>query len=231
MGANLFEAYLDESGTHEGSPILSVAGYFGTREQWNVFLDRWPYIEFHAREKKFDPLKPALADALDAAELTGIETCLRPWEFNLHANTAFKSNLGNAYAVGAFICALKICDLVKDNPDARVALVLEDGQPNVLWVQRLLIMMMLEFPIASVTVAKKSECVPLHSADFLSHSRSTTNIKWMDRLFLGKRVWEQPIDGVIFQQTSSAITELLKEHRRKKVAEKRQRKKDLNNDQ
>jgi len=67
----LFQAYLDEGGTHSGSPILSVAGYYGIHEQWATFLRQWPHTEFHAKEAKYDYLKPSLADAIDTALLAG----------------------------------------------------------------------------------------------------------------------------------------------------------------
>jgi hypothetical protein len=37
----LLTAYLDESGTHETSPISVMAGYLGTAEQWQAFDSDW----------------------------------------------------------------------------------------------------------------------------------------------------------------------------------------------
>ena len=180
----LFEAYLDEGGTHAGSAILSVAGYCGIHEQWTKFLDHWPHRKFHACEAKYDPLKASLADAIDVSLLSGTEVCIRPDIFQDAAGIHIKAHLGNAYAVAAFICASTICQkaqMVVGN--ARISFVLEDGQPNIEWVRRMLIMMMHEYPIASVSTAKKEDFPQLHPADFLSHSRATTDRPWLHRLF------------------------------------------------
>ena len=37
----LLTAYLDESGTHEASPISVMAGYLGTVDQWHAFEADW----------------------------------------------------------------------------------------------------------------------------------------------------------------------------------------------
>lgn len=136
MTSHLYQAYLDEGGTHDGASILTVGGFYGTREQWNVFLNNWKHPEFHACDSRFDSLKPQLADAIDLAEIEGVEVCLRPHEFKAMANADLKSTTGNAYAVAAFICATGICRILSTNPDARVSFVLEDGQPNIRWLER-----------------------------------------------------------------------------------------------
>jgi hypothetical protein len=224
--ANFFEAYFDESGTHDGSPILAVAGYFGTHDQWNVFLDKWKHKDFHACESRFDKFKSELVDAIAASGIEGGEICLRPHEFKESASADMRSNMGNAYAVAVFLCVTGICKLVTaENKDARIAVVLEDGQPNVHWVERLLIAFMAEYPtIASVTVTSKIGFSQLHPADFLAHSRSTTDSVWMDRLFAKGRVREKPIERDTFETTSVEIARLLRENRRNKAREKLARK-------
>jgi hypothetical protein len=225
----LFEAYLDEGGTHAGSPILSVAGYFGLHEQWSKFLDRWPHAEFHACEPKYDHLKPSLADAIDYALLPGTEVCIRPDMFKEHANGDIKAHLGNAYAVGAFLCAVIICDKAQAIvSNARVSFVLEDGQPNIDWVRRMLISMMLEYPIASVTVAQKSDFPQLHPADFLAHSRAITDTPWLNRLFGNAQVNEIAVDGKTIADTSAQVARFMKRYRGQKMKERRTRKKRAN---
>lgn len=88
---------------------------------------------------------------------------------------------------------------------------------------RILLAMMHEFPIASVTVAKKNEFRQLHTADFLAYSRSTTDIPWMDRLFAKKRVAERAIEGHEFAACSEEISKSLKKYRGQKAAARRQR--------
>jgi hypothetical protein len=217
--ADFFQAYLDESGTHDGSPILAVAGYFGTQDQWNVFLHKWEHADFHACESRFDESKPELADAIDESGIKGGEVCIRPHEFKASASADLKSNMGNAYAVAVFLCVTGICRLAEaENTDARISFILEDGQPNILWVQRLLISFMAEFAmIASVTVVKKKDFPQLHPADFLAHSRSTTDTPWMDRLFAKGRLREMPINADIFEKASKGVARVVKENRRRKA--------------
>jgi hypothetical protein len=51
----MLHAYLDDSGSHDQSPFLVLAGYFGSEAQWNKFDRRWRAVieavglrEFHA---------------------------------------------------------------------------------------------------------------------------------------------------------------------------------------
>lgn len=37
----LLTTYLDESGTHDTSPISIMAGYLGTAKQWGAFDAEW----------------------------------------------------------------------------------------------------------------------------------------------------------------------------------------------
>lgn len=51
----MFRAFLDESGTHDGSPVITVAGYVARRHGWNRFTQKWrrtlsPIKVFHSSE-------------------------------------------------------------------------------------------------------------------------------------------------------------------------------------
>lgn len=56
----MLEAYMDESGIHEGAQVCVVAGYWGSAKKWRRFERRWPEIikgadeptlkEFHSSE-------------------------------------------------------------------------------------------------------------------------------------------------------------------------------------
>src|SRR5258708_23331957 len=37
----IWTAYLDESGTHDDSPIMLMGGFLGNTEQWERFNDEW----------------------------------------------------------------------------------------------------------------------------------------------------------------------------------------------
>lgn len=36
--------YIDETGTHEGAPVMALAGYLATTEKWKAFGDEWEQI-------------------------------------------------------------------------------------------------------------------------------------------------------------------------------------------
>lgn len=38
---NVYHGYMDESGTHDNSEVVAVAGYLATYEQWNAFEKEW----------------------------------------------------------------------------------------------------------------------------------------------------------------------------------------------
>jgi hypothetical protein len=57
---SMLEAYMDESGIHEGAHVCAIAGYYGGEQQWRRFEPRWKAIikdadtpglkEFHAHD-------------------------------------------------------------------------------------------------------------------------------------------------------------------------------------
>ena len=52
----MLQAYFDESGTHSGSPVLSVAGYIASDEQWRHFEREWANVlkrSGHSQGKPF----------------------------------------------------------------------------------------------------------------------------------------------------------------------------------
>jgi hypothetical protein len=223
----VIEVYLDESGTHRGAGVLTVGGFYGNHSQWAAFLKEWPHSEFNACESKYDGLKPQLWDAIDAAALNGLEVSMRPQDFAEHVSHTFKSIAGNTYAIGAYVCAGQMVRLIQANdPDARVALVIESGQPNVEWVQKMLLYMMSEGePIASVTVVNKRDFPQLHAADMLCHSRSTSDAVWLDRMFASQRIHEVRITWDVWQSLNADVEAVVRRHRGNKVKERRQRSK------
>lgn len=182
-------AYLDESGTHKGAPVLNVAGYLGSEQEWHKFEKEWspklkkanvPY--FHATDPDCSSLKLPLASAITKRVLQGVICSVNTNEYNLHASHQFKSVLGNAYATCAYGCALKFGKLAC-GVNKKVSIVLEAGQKNIDHVERVLKIMMNnpDFCIAGVMRAIKEDFVPLQTADFLAHSVENDRA-WFDYL-------------------------------------------------
>lgn len=46
----MIEAYMDESGIHEGAHVCVIAGYWGSQKKWKRFETRWREILRDANE-------------------------------------------------------------------------------------------------------------------------------------------------------------------------------------
>ncbi len=155
-------AYLDESGTHRGSSLIKVAGYVGNETEWKYFQKKWvqklskfDMEYFHAKNPKCDKLKPHLAREIIKRKLFGVISFLSPEDYNKYADNQFKSTLGNAYAICAYMCVMKIADISKDNGWGPVSIVIESGQPNIDHIERIIKSMINDdrFNIAGIMIA------------------------------------------------------------------------------
>jgi len=174
------DAFLDESGTNPETPVLSVAGFYGDKDQWKSFRGFWkPHsVGFHAL--KSSASFPQLCNAIEASGINGILITVSKEKYKRSASEHMKSFVGNPYAVCSFLCTLTICKEVTQP----VSIVLEQGPFNLSFVKRILELMMdTGDPIASVASAKKSDFIELHAADFLAHIASSHDVPWMQQLF------------------------------------------------
>ena len=210
----MLETFIDESGTHKGASIISVAAMVGARYQWKKFLSYWDRRYFHAKERSCAPLKPALFDAIQFSELEGFTAWMKPEDYSTYATAHFRSGLGNPYAVCAFACAIGVCKFSKKNNLGKVVFVVEGGQPNVGYVKEVLEYMRTRerFGIESVAVSNKNDFVQLCTADFLAHSRSSDH-EWFERLYDTGRVSQDRITPEKVIRMSGQITEGLKRMR------------------
>jgi hypothetical protein len=224
----LQEVYLDEGGTHDGSPILSVAAFMGDHEKWKSFLAEWGEQPFHAKKNQYDKLKPRLVEVIASCKLQGMVAWLRPEDFRKYAVQELRNNLGNAYAICTVACAIQIWKWVKQDGLGRIAFVLEVGQPNSEWVKRVLESMIddphYEGLVASVAVANKADFLQLVTADFLANSNSTEDRFWSARLSEHCDINECHISGDILTVISEEVRAIAKRHRWAKANAKRQRK-------
>jgi hypothetical protein len=199
-------AYLDESGTHAGAPVLCVAGYVGNRKQWLAFDKEWlPKLKdsgissFHAVESECDRLRLPLASAIvDKGNFMGTICSVKPDIYNTYATQELKNSMGNAYAACAVSCAWVICDYAYRNNLGPVTFVYEIGQPNADFVVRAIKTLALhkdpEMNIVGVSLGRKEECVPLAAADFLSHvygssSYDKNSVDWYNYLVRTKKIY------------------------------------------
>ena len=212
----VMEAFLDESGTHEGSAIVCVSAWVGARYQWKKFLSYWDGKYFHAKERKCNPLRQALFEAINFGELEGFTAWMHPQDYS-YANDHMKSGLGNPYSLCTFACAMGVSKFCRTNDLGKVAFVVEDGQPNIEFVRSTLEYMMTKdrLGIASVAVAKKKDFVQLCTADFLAYSRSS-DPEWSQAFANTGRVWEDQITHEKVFRMSRQITDGLKRKKRER---------------
>ena len=182
----MLHAYFDESGTNAGAPVLSVAGYYGTKEQWGKFESLWlpviPDRVFHAKNSCH--LFPSLAEAMEKSGVEGVLCTIDKDTFNSFASPQFRSTLGNAYAASTFSCAIAVCDAAQEKGIGKVSFILEQGQPNLRFVKEVLESMLDtgDTRVASVSSANKNDFVELHTADFASHVASSYKRAWLEKL-------------------------------------------------
>jgi hypothetical protein len=190
----VMEAFVDESGTHKGAPTISVAAWVGGHWQWKKFLSYWDSKQFHAKDPKCGPLKQALFEAIRFGELEDFTAWMKPEDYAKHATPHFRTGLGNPYSVCTFACAIGVCKFCKDNNLGKVAFVIEEGQPNVAFVRETLEYMKTQerFGIASIATAGKKDFVQLCTADFLAHSRSSSE-QWFEAFYGTGRVWQDHV--------------------------------------
>ena len=169
-------AYLDESGTHKGSPLVVVAGYAGGHNEWRLFERSWrkKLIDynidfFHAKNPKCDILRPHLVNEILKRKLYGVICAISPDEYNLYADNRFRSTIGNAYAACTYSCALEIAKIARNNELGKISIVIESGQPNSKYVEKTLKLFMKnpKYDIAGVMLGKKEDFVPLQNSKFL----------------------------------------------------------------
>jgi hypothetical protein len=202
------QAFMDESGTHKGAPIISVGAWVGAQWQWKKFLSHWGERHFHAKESKCAPLKHGLFEAIQFSGIQGFTAWLQPEDYTAHATPHFKSGLGNPYAVCTFACVMGIGRHCRTNNLGRVAFFIENGQPNVNFVKQTLEYMKTRerSGVASVAVVQKKDFVQLCTADFLAHSRSSDK-PWFDTLYNTGNVFQDHITPQKIARMSRQITD------------------------
>jgi hypothetical protein len=204
----MFQAFLDESGTHPEAPVLSVGGFYGNSEQWQTFRQLWVprSRRFHAKDST--SLFPDLCSAIEKSKVSGVLLTIGKRTYKTYANDHLKTALGNPYSICAFLCAITICERLNSQP---VSIILEEGQPNLSFVKATLEGMMShksEWSIAAVEIAKKSDFIELHTADFLSHIASSHDLGWMQRLFEADRLEHGHVTEKMLQGASPQVTAL-----------------------
>ncbi len=214
-------AFLDESGTDEKLPCVSVAGFYGNQDQWKAFRQIWkPHSEgFHALNSR--DRFPLLCEAIEASQVHGVFVTLWKDAYKQLATEHMKSFMGNPYAICSFICAMQICQEV----NTPTSFVFEQGQPNFDFVKRILDAMMDSggYCIASVTGAKKTDFIELHPADLASHCASSYKKPTLQRLFDAHLLKHGHIEEEKLRAVAPELTKIVYQARKERMKAKRER--------
>jgi len=222
----LVEAYIDESGTDGRGPGVCVAGYLGHRDAWRDFERAWRRqlrragVEcFHAKERSSHPLWEPMLRQILGSSLRGMMVTVAHDNYRSLMGHRPRSTVGNQYAACTYGCAMKLCGLAKRLSMGPVAVVIEDGQPNVEFVVRTLgLLIGSTHNVASVTIAKKSDFLPLQTADFLAHCGATYQRDWLE-ILIGEgagRAYHGHYDKRALQRISRGIDNLWKRAKHQK---------------
>jgi hypothetical protein len=214
-------AFLDESGTDDKLPVVTVAGFYGNKTQWKRFRRAWKprSAGFHALNSS--DRFPVLCDAIEAGKIKGIFITLGKDVYKRVATEHMKSFMGNPYALCSFICAMQICQEV----NSPTSFVFEQGQPNLDFVKRILDDMMDsgEYCIASVTGAKKADFIELHPADLISHCGSTCKKPVLQRLFNAHLLKHGHLEEEKLRSLAPQLTKLVHQARKARLKAKKER--------
>ncbi len=188
--------YFDESGTHDDSDAVSVAGYVSTAEQWTVFDQEWsgalqegglphfhmtefssrakqPYNTWTDQDRRFRFAR--LATIINTHPICSVGYAIPKKEFDQTFTKRAKHFAGGAYGIAATCCFMEAAELLKQQyPSASIAYVFEKGARGAGEVKKVFEWNHAdrksreELQLESLTFATKS-CTPLQAADILSY--------------------------------------------------------------
>lgn len=206
-----FVVYLDESGTHAGSPISAMAGFVGDARQWRKFekragnlFKRFGVSVFHAIDvrrghKDFDgwtvdrkiEFQDEFQHIINETLESGVVAFIRDDDCKYYSDLYWpkKAPRDTKYTIMFRACLAHIVNVIGHIPQAiepRLRVVLEDGHVNKNDALRNFQMVRERLPqakraLAGLTFGNKANCLPLAAADLFAY------VAW------GERVGQKPL--------------------------------------
>jgi hypothetical protein len=202
-------AFLDDSGTHRGAPVIVMGGLLGTEAQWDMFAAAWtrllaeplpgkpPLREFHltecrAREGEFATYNEAERNRItylfrriiiDNGFITIAATIdKRAWEELVVDD--IREALGGPLPMCFVKCADSIVDIMRQrlHRDERVAIFVDQGVETDLgeWL-RLYRLQMEKYPeIVSAGFAPVGDVIALQGADMIATETYQFSRAWLE---------------------------------------------------
>jgi hypothetical protein len=126
----VLKVFIDESGTHDGSPVVTVAAYMARPRQWQLFTKEWraairPAKVYHATDaaNRRGEFKNWTREQVDAVAARALPVIVRNTEYGLavgvqmdHLNEALRERpdlraaFGSAYAICLYAVMGEILD-------------------------------------------------------------------------------------------------------------------------
>jgi len=191
-----FTAYFDESGTHEGSEAVVVAGYISTPDLWQNFEAKWREVlaefgiaffhmaDFAAKKQQFDgwpedkrrACLSKLIHVVNDHVIASIGTVIPVKEYKDTFSEKANTFVGGPYGVAAWACMISLSgmlDLI--GVPGQIAYVFESGAPG--YGQVLKVFRWNEqspgdkeqMRLLSLSFQNKREFCPLQAADILAY--------------------------------------------------------------
>lgn len=144
----LLEGYFDDSGTHEGSDAVTVAGYVSAPELWAELVEEWKealnewglkyfhmtdfanrvksYADWTDRQRRYRFAR--LVSIANRHVLASVGFCIPKRSFALIFSKPLKRFVGGAYGIASAACFLEVARLLGPKyPSVRVAYHFEAG--------------------------------------------------------------------------------------------------------
>lgn len=215
-------AYVDESGTHEESPTLSVAITAASIDGWAGIGKGWlPRIAnlkggYHAKNHSF--LHGALADLMVEHTLFSSFITLREEDYDRHFPHWVKSVIGGAYARGVLFSLMTYAAWSRENNAGPAYYFIEQGHrhfPQVVLMLRVIrLSPELREMYAMVDWAPATkEDIPIHCPDTLSHHAtmhygSGSYGPFVDKLYAADKVWRGHVSEEVIKESVPQFKEV-----------------------
>jgi hypothetical protein len=230
----LFTAYFDESDTHGSKPNMVMAAFLGRARQWELFCRKIRAFQrrdgfqvFHAKDfralrgefqgwgpekciRLLNDLAVAIRDGLTEGVTVALPRSLYESEYRA-APIPKGMPLDSQYGICFRTCLYRLVQIVThDQKKHKLHIVIEDGHKNVRDTIRIFNEIKSEFVelrtevLGTITIAKKSECLPLMIADFQAHASylSETRIKG------GHPGYFEMAKGILPRRGEAALTQI-----------------------
>lgn len=191
-----YTGYFDESGTHDASEYVVVAGFISNELQWGEFstewqdaLDRYGLDFFHMSEfeNQQGPYRSwseeegkkrlnELLEIIDRHVFSSVGTVVPKASFDAIVSPHAKRMCGDAYGLAAIGCFKNVADTARDpRINGVMEYILEAGQSGSAALLKIFHQGRKEFDwidnnrISSLEIRDKRVCLPLQASDILAY--------------------------------------------------------------